>query len=127
MMRFFLSCGIWAWPILVMAIAILVLAVRKSVELYGSAAGGPGLDRGLHAILFWGAMSAVTGVLGQASGIYNAMRAISRADAVSPPIVAMGIAESFTSTIFGLTVFILAAIIWFVLYTRYRRLDSGLA
>jgi len=125
MMRFFFSCGVWGWPLLAMAIAVLVLSIRKAVEVFGGGSSIVTPERGLNGILFWGAMSAVTGLLGQASGLYNALRAISKADAISPPIVALGIAESFTTTLFGLTVFIVAAIIWWVLSSRCRRLAHG--
>ena len=123
MTRFFLACGVWGWPLLAMAIAILVLTIKKAVDLYGGGDRSRArLERGLHAILFWGVMSAVTGVLGQISGIYKALQVIIRAEAISPRVIAMGLAESFTSTLFGLTVLVAAALLWFILYTRYRRL-----
>ncbi|MBN1827248.1 MAG: MotA/TolQ/ExbB proton channel family protein [Candidatus Eisenbacteria bacterium] len=125
MLRFFLCCGFWGWPLLAMAVAVLILSIKKAVDLFGGAGRSRArLERGLHSILFWGCLSAVTGVLGQISGIYNAVNIIVRAEAISPRVIAMGLAESFTSTLFGLTTLVFAALFWFVLYSRFRRLTA---
>jgi len=117
-MKYFMtSMGTWALPLFILTVAILILTVKKVVDLYfRKDLSAAGLASGLHAIIFWGAVTAVTGLLGQMSGTYNAMLAISKAEAISPSIVATGLGESFTTTISG--------IIWFVLLHRYNRVVS---
>jgi biopolymer transport protein ExbB/TolQ len=134
MLRFFLQCGPYGWPLLILAIVNVVLIVRKAVQLFGGRgaaafssadaqdAMGATLESGLNAILFWGAISAVLGFLGQYSGIYKALQAIQGARAISPNVVAQGFAESFSTTLFGLTIFVFSAITWFVLYSRTQQL-----
>ena len=134
MLRFFLQCGPYGWPLLILAVVNVVLIVRKAVQLFGARgaatlssadvqdAAGATFESGLNAILFWGAMSAVLGFLGQYSGIYKALQAIQGARAISPNVVAAGFAESFTTTLFGLTIFVFSAIAWFVLYGRTQQL-----
>jgi biopolymer transport protein ExbB/TolQ len=124
-MNFFKQMGIFGFPLIILFVVVVVLAVKKATDLFGGRELSPAqMENGLHAILFWGGVSAVLGVLGQVSGIYNALSVIARATEISPQITAMGFAESFTTTIFGLTILIVSAILWFVLYTRYRKVIS---
>jgi uncharacterized membrane protein len=126
MLRFMQSMGSFGFLEIVLLIVIAVLAVKKAIDLFGrSGLDTASLESGLHAILFWGVVALVAGVLGQVSGIYNALNVIIRAQEIDPKIVAMGFAESFTTTIFGLAVFLVAAVIWFALYTRYKRLAAA--
>jgi len=122
---FFSAMGVFFFPLVLICVVNIVLAIRKAADLYGSTLkAGPRLERGLHAILFWGAVAAVLGVLGQSIGIYNALGAISRAAEISPAVVARGFAESFTTTIFGLVILIVSAILWFIFLRRYRSIES---
>jgi biopolymer transport protein ExbB/TolQ len=118
--------GIYRFPMIIIALAIAVLIVRKVIDLYIRKDLPPQkLEAGLHAILFWGAVSAVLGFLGQITGIYNALGAIMRATAISPSVIAQGFAESFTTTIFGIEILLVSAIVWFILYGRYRKLTAS--
>ena len=126
MVYFFRSMGVFLFPMLIIAGVILFLAIRKSVDLFGGRDLPPNrLEKGLHAILFWGIVAAVLGFLGQISGIYNALGVIFRATEISPKVIAMGFAESFTTTIFGIEIGLVAAIVWFVLYRKYRNMVSA--
>jgi len=111
---------------IILLIVIAVLAIKKAVDLFFRARlDAAALESGLHAILFWGVIAAVLGVLGQVSGIYRALNVIASAKEIDPKIVAMGFAESFTTTIFGLALFVVAAVIWFALFARYKRLTAS--
>lgn len=126
MVYFFKSMGPYGLPMIIIAVAIAVLAVKKSVDLFVKKDLPPyKLQSGLHAILFWGAVSAVFGVLGQFTGIYRALGIIISAKEISPNVIAQGFAESFTTTIFGLEVLLVSAIIWFILFSRYRKLTAS--
>jgi biopolymer transport protein ExbB/TolQ len=121
-MELFKYMGIWGLPLAVIAIAVVVLIVRTALRLPGMTADDrAAVGNGLHGILFWGAVSALIGIIGQNSGMYNALTAISRAREISPQVIAMGVAQSLTTTLFGLTTLLVAAVAWFTLLTRYRR------
>lgn len=126
MSLFLKQCGLFGMPLILISIVNIVLfivSVRRLVNARRETA--PRTVNGIHAILFWGAASAVLGFLGQHSGLYNALTAIGRAREISPPIVAQGIAESFTTTIFGLTILVLSAFAWFGLLAWYRKIAAA--
>jgi biopolymer transport protein ExbB/TolQ len=126
MAHFFKSMGVFGLPMIIISIVIAVLIIKKAVDLWVKKdLPHSRLAGGLHAILFWGAVSAVFGVLGQITGIYNALGAIIKATAINPNLVAQGFAESFTTTIFGLEILLISAIAWFILLARYRKLTSS--
>jgi hypothetical protein len=123
---FIVSMGTYGIIEIVLLVVIAVLAIKKTIDLFvRRGLDAAGLERGLHAILFWGVIALAAGVLGQVSGIYRALNVIVNATEINPKIVAMGFAQSFTTTIFGLALFVVAAVIWFALYTQYKRLVSG--
>ena len=125
MRHFFLSMGSWMYPLIIISLVIIALSIKKIIDLFVMGGNDEArLEKGLHAILFWGVISAVLGILGQTSGIYNALNAISAATEISPKICAMGFAESFTTTIYGLVVLIISAITWFILFNRFKKLTS---
>ncbi len=126
MFWFIKTGGPLMYALVVLAIVLIVLTARKAMQLYGKTdTDGSDLERGLHAILFWGAFSAVLGVYAQISGIYLALRAIIAAADISPPVIAEGMAISFHTTLFGLSVFLLSGLAWFILYRRYRDLSAA--
>jgi len=126
MVVFFKQCGVFGWPLLLIAISNIVLFFVSVVRLsQARPEDAPRIVYGINAILFWGALGGVLGFLGQHSGLYHALTAISRARAISPNIIAMGLAESLTTTILGMTILVLSAIAWFVLRGWYRRKGLG--
>lgn len=120
-MYMFKIMGVWAIPMTVIAIAILVLIVRAALRLTRMTGENRVAVAGtIHAVLFWGAVSALLGVIGQNTGLYHALTAISKATQLSPQVIARGIAESLSTTLFGLTTLLVAAVAWFTLLLRYR-------
>jgi biopolymer transport protein ExbB/TolQ len=123
MLLFIKQMGPFGFLMIIISVVIAALAIKKAIDLFAGKDRAPAvLERGLHAILFWGVIAAVLGVLGQISGIYNALNAIYRATEIDPRIIYMGFAESFTTTLYGLWVLLLSAIIWFALFMKYKRL-----
>ncbi len=114
-------------PVLViLAVVIAVLIVKKAVDLFARKnLDEQALVGGLHAILFWGGMSALLGIMGQLQGIYNALNVIRQAKEISPAVVMQGFSESFTTTIFGLWILAVAAPAWFFLAWRYRKIAAA--
>lgn len=80
------------------------------------------LEGKINAVLFWGAMGAVLGVLGQLNGIYLGLSAILAAPEIDPAVVAEGFAISFLPTLFGLALLAGSALAWFVLRGVYGRM-----
>ncbi|HSG28942.1 MAG TPA: MotA/TolQ/ExbB proton channel family protein [Candidatus Krumholzibacterium sp.] len=123
---FFRSMGMFLYPMLILTVVIAGLSVKKIIDMYfRTGLGRSELEKGLHAILFWGGVSLVFGVTGQATGIYNALRVISRAKEISMQAVSRGLAESYTTTIFGLELFLVAALVWYWLFSRLRKRDAA--
>ncbi len=126
MLLYIKQMGPFGILMIIISIVIAALAIKKGIDLFGGRdRAAADLERGLHAILFWGIISSVLGVLGQISGIYNALNAIYRAKEIDPRIIYMGFAESFTTTLYGLWTLLLSAIVWFALFMRYKRLTAA--
>jgi hypothetical protein len=126
MIQFFLKCGPYGWLLLAMTLTNGVLVTLTLMKVLG---GGdrpaPGLQHRLNSILFWGIIAAVTGLLGQYHGIYNGLNAIIKATEISPNVIAMGFAESFTTTLWGLVLFVVSAVVWLLLGGPVRKLDGA--
>ena len=123
MIQFLANTGPFKWPLLILTVTIAVLIIKKSIDLFTSKERTRDqMERGLHAILFWGAFSAVMGVYGQLSGIYRALQIIAGASDISPSVILEGFTISFTTTMYGLVLFMVAGLSWFILLSRYRKL-----
>ena len=126
MIQFFLEGGMLMWFLLIIALVVLVLSIRKAIQLYGKQElPKPALETGINAIIFWGAISAIFGFLAHYLGLYYAMLAINRANDISPAIVAGGYAASLITILSGLTIFIISLLIWFVFRWRYKSLSKN--
>jgi len=120
MLQIFKEMGMYGPPLLIISIVNLALALRCVV---GLAASRPAAPNSVNAILFWGGVAALLGFLGQHTGLYHALNVISGAKQISPPLVAQGFAESFSTTIFGMTILLLSAIAWFALGAWNRKVS----
>jgi hypothetical protein len=126
MLQYFYKCGFWGFPLLALTIVLGVLIARRAYQVSTAKRSlEPHVAESVHMILFWGVLSAIVGILGQCHGTYNAAGAIARAAEISPQVVAMGFSESLTTTLWGLTLLFCAAIAWFALRMRIRRLALG--
>lgn len=94
-MQLFQEAGIFGIPLLVLTLVILGLALRGLAAPRRHAAGAR------TSLLYWGGVAAVLGVLGQCSGLYNALKVIAGAEAISPARVSQGFAESFSTSLWG--------------------------
>ena len=126
MIEFFRTGGQLMWILLAVAIITAFQIIRCAIELWSNSALNKNrVEQRLQGILFWAVYSAVFGVFGQILGVYNALKAIMAASDISPPIVVMGMKVSFHTTLFGLMIFSLAAMIWYILRWRYyQRLET---
>ena len=125
MIQFFREGGQMMWLFLILAVLILYISIRKAIQLYGKQdLPKSTLETGINAVIFWGAISAILGFFAHYLGVYYAMVAISRANDISPAIVAGGYAMSLITILTGLTIFMFSAVIWFVLRWRYKQIST---
>jgi len=118
--------GPFGWLLVIIAAVVLTHVVRAVWRLStGTAEPGPAWDNKLNGILFWGAFAAVFGFMGQCFGIYEAMTAISRATEISPTVTALGFYVSFTSTLIGLIICVIAALCWYTLRVWSNRMVAA--
>jgi biopolymer transport protein ExbB/TolQ len=111
---FFLSGGVVMWPMAAVAIGILYFAGRTAARARGARETADQVQRGMQGILFWGVMGVLLGALGTVSGIVVLIHAAAQAGgAVEPALIWGGISLSLSSLVFGLVLFITAAILWF--------------
>ena len=116
MMQFLREAGPVIFPLMLLAIVILALTLWNSLVLLIRGSGAPGRRRNsIDAVLFWGAVAAVLGFLGQWIGITKMSKHIFMAGVVNPGAVVMGLSESLLTTITGMAIFTISAFLWFFL------------
>jgi hypothetical protein len=121
MLQFFFMGGIFMWPLLILLIVVIVLSIKKTIELFGKAdAPGKNPESGVNAIIFCGVLSLAVGFLAHYLGLFYA---ITGARDISPPIFAMGYAVSLAPVIFGFIIFIVSAVVWFFLRWKCKKIS----
>ncbi|WP_462248033.1 MotA/TolQ/ExbB proton channel family protein [Ekhidna sp.] len=65
-----------------------------------------------------GLLAAISGILGQLIGLFDAFQAISIAGTVSPGILAAGLKVSMITTMYGLVIYLIAILISLVLSSK---------
>lgn len=121
MSEFMRQGGFFMWPILVITFVVVVLAVWAFIRIRRIEGPDAVLETGIDAVLFWGVWVVIVGLLGTFGGIYQAAGFMEQAGAVNSAVVWGGIKVALTTTLFGLLVFAVAALIWFGLRLGYRR------
>jgi len=127
MLQLFREGGVMMYPLLILAVTVVVLTIRGGMRVRSASRPDAVLETGLDAVVFWGAWSVVVGLLGTIVGIYFAAGAIEAAPAISPQVIWGGIRVALITLIFGLLVFAVSAVAWFVLRTLYRKRVAGAA
>lgn len=122
MIEFFNQGGSNMWLLLIVAVLICVLAIITAVELGRRKHLKGSFETRLNSILFWGAIGAMLGIFGHFTGIYNAMLEVLKIKDTSPAIVGSEYLMSLANIILGLSIFIIASIVWFVFRWRYKKL-----
>lgn len=114
MIEYFRNGGVAMWPLLLMLLAVLFLSAHAGVLLRRGGMAEE-VEGRLRAILFWGGMSLVMGVLGTTVGLVQMADAIARLGPVRSTTLAGGIGVTLITSIFGLLIFLIAAVLWFSL------------
>ena len=121
MTDFIAQGGFFMYPLLLIAVVVVALGGWAATRLPRADGPDPVLETGIDATLFWGGWAVLLGLLGTLGGLYQAAGAIERAGAVGPALIWGGIKVALTTTLFGLAIFIIAALVWFGLRSWYRR------
>ena len=116
MMRFLMEAGPFIWPIILLTIVVCFLFLWNSLFLLlRPESATAGRRKSINAVLFWGGVAAVLGLLGQWMGIHRITKVIYEAEGVSPPMVVYGLAESLWTPLAGMTVLVGAFVLWSLL------------
>jgi biopolymer transport protein ExbB/TolQ len=121
MMEYIREGGIMMYPLIGIAIVIVIMTVRSWMRISGKAGNDAVVETGIDAVLFWGSYGVVLGILGTLVGIAQAATAIQAVGTVTAALVWGGIKVALNTTIFSLVVFSIAFVVWFGLRVRYRR------
>jgi len=125
MTEFFNAGGPFMWPIALCGVGVLVLAGKKTTELFGAASlSAAERRRGLALVFQLGMLGFFLGVLAQAVGLVGALKAIQAAADVSPAIIMGGLQVSFYAPILGLVVLVVSLVAWAGLRYRADVLDA---
>lgn len=119
MSGFFSNMGFIQWPMYVAAFFMLVQIVRAALQTRRPVQARDAMTR--HTVLVWGFLNALLGVLGTVMGFAIAGESISRASAISFPLIAGGIKVALSTTIFGLLMLVVAVVAWLVLQVSQGR------
>jgi biopolymer transport protein ExbB/TolQ len=120
MVEWFQMGGVMMWPILVCALLVLGLAVRASLSLgRGTSARPARVLSAADAVLFWGGLGAVFGVLGTVVGAAQMAGAIERAGAIQASTLWAGIGVALITSIAGMVILIVALLLWMALRSVY--------
>lgn len=131
MMELMYQGGYMMWVILAASLLILGLATWAGVRTAKLSGPNAVVETAIDAVLFWGVWVVVIGLLGTFVGIYQAASALeliggAQAGPASASLIWGGIKVALTTTVFGLLVFSVAALLWMGLRTRYRRVVGEL-
>jgi biopolymer transport protein ExbB/TolQ len=121
MMNAFSSGGVMMWPLLLIGVGVLVLTARVVWLLRDGEPRRAEAEPSLQAILFWGGMSVVLGLIGTVIGLIQISQAIAFAGSVNATLVWGGVGVSLVTLIFGMLIFTVSALSWFVLRQWSRR------
>lgn len=124
-LRVFMQGGLLMWPLVLIVLVILGIAVRACWHLF--VRGGSdtfAIQSCLDGLLFWGGFSVIIGVLGSAVGYNKGIVALAQRGLANPRALWAGGAEGLVSSITGLLILAGAGMCWYVLRWQHLR-DRG--
>lgn len=120
--QFFMWMGPYKWPMIIVSALVVVLVLKKAIELLIPGLSHKQKASGVNAILFWGALSMAFGIYVQTASLWVALREIMAAADISPTMVIIGFYGSFCPTVFGTLTLIFAALAWWLFRYQVNRL-----
>lgn len=119
--------GPFLWVQIILILLILGLTIHNLIRFYGRREiGESGFAGSHHAVLFLGIFGFVLGMFTQLVGLVQALNSIIEAADVSPEILIMGLRNSFINPVIGVSTLIFTALFWFILHSRYSKLQKGI-
>jgi hypothetical protein len=115
MIRFLMEAGPFIWPVILLTLVIGLLFLWNAVILLVRPSISSGRRKSINAVLFWGGVAAVLGLLGQWLGIHRMASIVAERGIVSPQAVALGISESLLTPLAGMFVLVGSAVLWSLL------------
>lgn len=97
---------------------VILLAITVCFLLSIGSGKATGSDSFRHRLTYLkslGLFTLITGILGQLIGLMTAFSAIERAGDISPAILAGGLKISMITTLYGISIYMLSILIWFLL------------
>ena len=120
--------GFMVYPLIACAALVVSLGAWNTWSLSRPGARpDPILRTRIDAVLFWGAFSVVIGVLGTVVGVMVTAQSIGMAGSVHATLVWGGIRVALITTVLGLLVLALAALIWIGLRLGYAAMEDRAA
>ena len=107
-------------PIFIMWVVVIILAVRFLIQFKKGENSMKQLTRQNEIILFIGSFVFLFGVLGQVIGLFGAFEIIQNVGEMSPSLIAGGLKISSIAPIYGLVLFLVSGVIWFVFRNMIR-------
>lgn len=120
--EFFMWLGPFKWPMVLLSVLVVLLVIKKVIELVLPGISQARKASGVNTILFWGVMSMALGVFSQTVSLWAALQEIVKAADISPAIVLIGFYGSFVSTLLGIGTLIFAALAWWTFRFLLKRL-----
>lgn len=110
-------------PMTVIALVIIYLTVRASLELFvAQKVVGPLTGKKLDTIIYLGLFAFVAGIFGQMIGLYSAFEYIGKTGNISPKMLGAGLKVSMITTLYGTFILLFTSIGWFVLRRKMKSL-----
>lgn len=104
-----------------MFIAALVFSVRSARAVFSQGKTGAEVQTSLDYVKSFGLLALVTGILGQLIGLYSAFAAIEEVGQVSQAMLAGGLKVSSITTMYGLLIFVITRLVWFVIHFKANK------
>ena len=123
LMRVLENMGVILWPMLVCAAFLGFQIVRASSRSLRTAHAHNAMTR--HAILVWGSLAALLGLLGTVVGLVVAAGSVVAAGEAAPALIAGGLQVALSSTVFGLLLLAVAIVVWLLLQTVTSHGDTS--
>jgi len=120
MLKYFIEGG----PLFMGMLSIVFLVILALTIMYYRSISSneiEGLSEKLNYIKSLGLFAFVLGMLGQFLGLFQAFDAIGQGMEVSPQLFAMGLKVSSISNIYGMIIFLVSYLVWFLLKTALQR------
>lgn len=101
---------------------LVIISVYFTIAISsGKAAGKKNFGHQLTYLKSVGLFTMITGILGQLIGLMDAFKAIERVGDISPAMLAGGLKVSMITTLYGILIYLISIVIWFLLDLWYHK------